>query len=333
MTRLHGPDEGHDDAPRPATLGERLDRGRRPDARPAPAGPRLGSGIRAGVAAGRRARSAPGGSGSTGTRPAGICPPSAGARRCRPASRRRARRRRTSSGRPSPPSSRTPRRRRNEPASRLPVDVRARLADVAGPGAAAMRVRADARRRRVRPGDNAPTRSRWAPRSISGPDGTGRTPRRVSPCWRTRPAHVTALLGRGPAERSAPGGPAAEEDEARRIETLAGRLHGAERRPATRFPAVPGWPPLSAREPAVPGALPADPGGTRAARISTPRGGRAVERRRTAAHGGEHPDAGRRRPAGGRPRRLDLDVEALRREPDRRPDAPGAHRLRAGRLR
>ena len=125
---------------------------------------------------------------------------------------------------------------------------------------------------------------------------------------------MTALLGRGRAQRSAAGGAAAEEQEARRVEILALGHHSASTpaghtdvgssRIPDRFPS---------HEPAVPGFLPADPGRTGGARTGTPRGGRAAERRRaTPAGGGSTPmRADTDRPPAAAP--AGIDVEALRR--------------------
>jgi hypothetical protein len=113
----------------------------------------------------------------------------------------------------------------------LPVDVRARLQSVAGPGAAAMRVRVD-------PEADAAARGQRADAVTVGTEVRMRS-------GRYRPdtaegfallaheaSHVTALLGRGPTgPRSAPGGPAAEEHQARQVERTARQSYGPGPRP------------------------------------------------------------------------------------------------------
>jgi hypothetical protein len=126
----------------------------------------------------------------------------------------------------------------------LPVDVRARLEEVAGPGAAEMRVRVD-------PHADAVARAQRADAVTVGYEVHLRSGR-YRPDTRDgfallahEASHVTALLGRGPAQRSAPGGTAAEEDEARRIETLA-RSPIPARFPRTSRPVPASFPPIPA---------------------------------------------------------------------------------------
>ena len=188
MTRLPGPNDGQDDAPRPPTLGELLDSGRRPAARPAPAGHRLGRGIRARVAAGRRAqpglgaalragrdRREPAGRGPTPGDAAGQPGSGSGGAGRVPVDRCR----------PTSPTS--PRRRRSEPTRsyrwmsgpdwrRWPDRARPTCGYGSTPTPTPWR------------GLSAPTRSRWDTRSTSGPGATGPTPVTASRCWRTRPA-------------------------------------------------------------------------------------------------------------------------------------------------
>ena len=238
MTRLHGPNEGQDDTPRLATLGERLtmagrllrDRHvpviawaagfapvlRRADGLNQFWGQRFdrdetGDNL---PVVGRRPAMLPGGPAEAGT-PDEFRPTVPAAVR-------------DIAEAPEAPEERT--------GEVLPVDVRARLEEVAGPGAADMRVRVDARADAVAKAQRADAvtvgsevhlrSGRYRPDT---PEGFALLAHEAS--------HVTMLLGRGPAQRSAPGGPAAEEDEARRVETLARRQHGAE---ATAGHAVPG---------------------------------------------------------------------------------------------
>jgi len=112
----------------------------------------------------------------------------------------------------------------------LPVDVRARLREVAGPGADTMRVRTDAsadvlarahRADAVTVGTQVHVRAgRYRPDTAEG-----------FALLAHEASHVTALLGRSE-RRTAPGGPAAEEAEAVRVEAI------ARRSPAPRDSAV-----------------------------------------------------------------------------------------------
>jgi hypothetical protein len=172
----------------------------------------------------------------------------------------------------------------------LPVDVRARLRDVAGPGADRMRVRLDAEA-------DAEARSQHADAVTVGttvkirsgqfrPDtaeGLGLLAHEAS--------HVTALLARGAAaQRNTPDGVAAEEAVAARAERSAQQLptmsHPAgippmgydahavgptnHRHPRPQSAAVPGVPPAMTpmradadRREAAPGPAPIDAGGLR----------------------------------------------------------------------
>ncbi|HEU4347611.1 MAG TPA: DUF4157 domain-containing protein [Actinoplanes sp.] len=237
MTRLHGPDESQDDLPRPATLGERLTvtgdrlRHRHLSAFAWAAGfaPVLRRADTLSQSWAQRFDRDETGEGrpAVALRPAmppeqPAMPPEApamppGEPAVPPAEPV------VSGGRQSPVPA-------GQPAERpkmLPADVRARLQEVAGPGAAGMRVRVDAEADAVARGQRADAvtvgtavhlrSGRFDPDTAEG-----------FALLAHEASHVTALLGRGVRDRSAPGWAVTEEQEARRVEGLARRMHGAE---------------------------------------------------------------------------------------------------------
>jgi hypothetical protein len=156
------------------------------------------------------------------------------------------------------------------PTAELPADVRARLADVAGPGAGLLRVHSDA-------AADALTRAQRAEAVTAGADVWFRAGRfrpqepKGLALLAHEAAHVTALLDPGRARRrAAAGGTGGEEDAALAAETAALQRFGRPRGDPVTTTGPAAWP-APGSQPAVPPALPhPQPGAARPAGASPP---------------------------------------------------------------
>jgi Domain of unknown function (DUF4157) len=156
---------------------------------------------------------------------------------------------------PAVPPSPGPGAEVSRPAAELSADVRARLADVAGPGAGLLRVHADA-------AADALTRAHRAEAVTTGADVWFRAGRfrpqepKGLALLAHEAAHVTALLDPGRARRrTAAGGMGGEEDAALAVETAALQRFGYAPGHPEPLTAPAAWPTLGS-QPAIPPALP-----------------------------------------------------------------------------